>query len=79
MEKITLRELAKLLNWDYRGEEFAAVNSVASLDEANELDLTFFADIKFKNKLNNTKAGIVIIADNSKNLFTGNVLISKDP
>lgn len=79
MEKITLRELAKLLNCDYRGEELAVVNSVASLDEANELDLTFFADTKFKNKLSKTRAGIVIISDNAKNLFTGNVLISKDP
>ena len=36
MNKITLRELAKLLNCDYRGEELAVVNSVASLDEAND-------------------------------------------
>ena len=59
--KKTLKELAELVGGEVIGNPFMSIKGIASLEEAGEGDITFFADRKYSHFLEKTKASAVIV------------------
>lgn len=77
--KISLSELAVQFDLKPKGNAKHSINGVASLEKANQQQLSFLANSKYTSLLDKTKAGIVIISEQSSKNFKGNQLIAKDP
>jgi len=76
--KITLSELALKYDLEYSGDGNHSIEGIATLDKAQSIHLSFFANSKYKQQLKTTQAGIVIVSANEVE-FKGNKLIAKDP
>lgn len=59
--KKSLKELAQIVNGEVVGDPSILIKGVASLEEAQEGDITFFANTKFSHLLETTKASAVIV------------------
>ncbi|HIE43946.1 MAG TPA: UDP-3-O-(3-hydroxymyristoyl)glucosamine N-acyltransferase [Candidatus Omnitrophica bacterium] len=59
--KKSLRELAEIVDGQVIGDPSVEIKGVAPLEEAQEGDITFFANAKFSHFLQNTKASAVIV------------------
>lgn len=57
----TLKELAELIGGEIVGDPLVLIKGVAPLDEAQEGDITFFANSKLATSLKKTRASAVII------------------
>ena len=77
--KISLQELANQFHLSYIGDKNHTVSGVSTLAKANTQQLAFLANPKYKSQLQQTKAGIVLLADKDKNEYGGNCLISENP
>lgn len=76
---MTLKEIGQLLDATIQGDESTLINSVATLEDAKEGQLSFLANSKYRAKLEETKASAVLLSENDAKAFTGNALVVADP
>lgn len=76
---ITLKELAKQLNVDYRGDGAHQVNGIATLAHATADQVSFFANRKYRSDLLKTKAGAVVVFPDDLEDCPTNALVSDNP
>ena len=74
-----LATLAGHLDGELVGDPAARVTSVASLLNANESSVTFFADHRRLEDLNSCRAGLVLLREEHLSLFSGNRLVVSNP
>lgn len=77
--KKTLRELAGLVGGDIAGDENVIINGVASIDTAEEGDITFIAGRKYIAGISGTKASAIIASPEIKERHGRNFLYVKNP
>ena len=53
-------DIAKLLNGECTDNSIL-INNFSSLAEAKKDSISFYSDVKYKNYLNHTKAGVIIL------------------
>ncbi len=75
----TLYELADSLGLPFRGNGQCLISSVGTLAHAESSQISFLANPKYTNQLQNTRAGAVILSESVADKFSGNVLIAPDP
>ena len=77
----TLNELAQIGGAELLSGESTSIEDVASLAEANENNISFLDNIKYKEDFKNTKAGACIVADKMKEFAPENchLLVSANP
>ena len=63
MEK-TLRELAEYVHGEVVGDENITITAVAGIEEAEQGQITFLANPKYRAQLQQTKASAVIVSPN---------------
>jgi UDP-3-O-[3-hydroxymyristoyl] glucosamine N-acyltransferase len=56
----TLSELCSKLNLEFSGDPSFKIEDIATLEAALPNEISFFHKNKYRNQLNNTKAGVVI-------------------
>ncbi|MCL1076986.1 UDP-3-O-(3-hydroxymyristoyl)glucosamine N-acyltransferase [Parashewanella spongiae] len=78
MQSISLKELASRLDGKVQGYGDAVINSVATLENAVEGQLSFLANSKYRSLLDDTKATAVLLSEKSAEHYNGNALIVKD-
>ena len=61
--KISVKEAAKIIHADVIGNPAFVIKGVSSFEDSTSDDITFASDIKYLNKLENSKAGVIIIPD----------------
>lgn len=75
----TLAELAASQDLRYQGKGEIELHSVATLQHANNEQISFLANPSYRPYLNETQAGAVIINQSMAQEYTGNALISDNP
>ncbi len=81
MRAYSLKELAEKIGATIRGNADVVVDSIAPLDKAGEKQLTFISNVKFRELLSQSQAGILIVSENDVEFCAehSNLLIVKDP
>ncbi|WP_025819971.1 UDP-3-O-(3-hydroxymyristoyl)glucosamine N-acyltransferase [Shewanella marina] len=79
MIQYTLKELSQLLSAEVKGDDTIIISSVATLENATANQVTFLANSKYRNQLEATQAGAVILSPKDAEDYQGNALILKDP
>lgn len=74
----TLEELARLLNVPFVGDGSVRLSGVAGIEEAQEGDLTFVANPRYRSKLKHTRASAAIVPPDVSQAGIG-LLISETP
>ena len=77
--KYSLKELSKLLDCSFEGNENFEVNNIDSLETATASDVSFLSNSKYLNMLHKSKAGIICIHPDIERLKDKNYLISTNP
>ena len=75
----TLADIAAFLDAELRGDPDVRISGISSLADAQQGDLAFLANPKYKSQLPSTKAGAVILAESEAEGFLGNCLIMDNP
>ncbi|MFZ7129273.1 UDP-3-O-(3-hydroxymyristoyl)glucosamine N-acyltransferase [Avibacterium avium] len=77
----SLEELAQQIGATIRGNANVLIDSIAPLDKAQSNQLTFISNIKFRNLLAQSQAGILVVSENDVEFCSpeSNLLIVKDP
>ena len=78
-QTITSGDLIKQLGGELIGDSDILIDSVASLESSNQNSISFFNNPKYLDLLKITKAAIVIIHSESRELRKGPVIISNNP
>jgi UDP-3-O-[3-hydroxymyristoyl] glucosamine N-acyltransferase len=76
--RITLGELARLLDCLFEGDESLPLTGVASLEKAQKGDLAFYSHPKYREQLDRTRASAAIVPQDEK-VDEIPVIRSKDP
>ena len=63
MKTYSLLELAKQIGATIRGNADVVVNNIAPLDKADKNQLTFISNVKFREKLAQSQAGILVVSE----------------
>lgn len=79
MKTFSLSTLADLLGIEYRGDEHYSITGLATLSEAGPSDLSFLAKSSYKDQLETSKAGVVILKEEDLPDESMNALITDDP
>ncbi|WP_373099089.1 MULTISPECIES: UDP-3-O-(3-hydroxymyristoyl)glucosamine N-acyltransferase [Pasteurellaceae] len=81
MRAYSLKELAEQIGATVRGNADVVVESIAPLDKAGEKQLTFISNVKFRELLSQSQAGILIVSESDVEFCAAhsNLLIVKDP
>lgn len=79
MPQYTLAELAEKFEGTVKGDPQYIITGLASLQVANENDLSFLANAQYKKFLNDTKAGAVLLDKEQAASFEGNAIVLQDP
>ena len=79
MIKKTIAELAKLINAEIKGDPNIEIHGIAVLSSAQKGDLSFLANLKYRQYLKTTKASVVILNEKFAPLCQTNALIVKNP
>jgi len=74
----SLKEVAKLLGGTIIGNETVSIYNIRGIEEAREGDLTFIANPRYKDKLEETMASAVLVSPDVKE-SSRNLLVVKDP
>jgi len=77
--KITLAELAASFDAEIIGDRDREISGVATLQQAGEGELSFFHNRKYKQHLLATKAAVVVISAQDKDLCPVTALVVDDP
>ena len=77
----TLSDIASKLNLEFSGDPNFKIEDIATLDLASPKEISFFHKNKYRDQLNNTKAGVLILekTENKNINFKKNILFSDDP
>ncbi|MFZ7235227.1 UDP-3-O-(3-hydroxymyristoyl)glucosamine N-acyltransferase [Avibacterium gallinarum] len=77
----SLKELAQQIGATIRGNANVLIDSIAPLDKAQSNQLTFISNIKFRDLLAQSQAGILVVSENDVEFCSpeSNLLIVKDP
>ncbi len=77
----SLKELAQQIGATIRGNANVLIDSIAPLDKAQSNQLTFISNIKFRDLLTQSQAGILVVSENDVEFCSpeSNLLIVKDP
>ena len=78
----TLSDIASKLNLEFSGNPNFKIEDIATLDSALPSEVSFFHNSKYRDHLNNTKAGVIILKKAEKNkinLKKKNFLLSDNP
>jgi UDP-3-O-[3-hydroxymyristoyl] glucosamine N-acyltransferase len=75
----TLAELAQQFELELRGDGTGSITGIATLASAGANDLSFLANPRYRNQLQQTKAAAVILRPQDAEYFEGVCLISSDP
>ncbi|MFY7843467.1 MAG: UDP-3-O-(3-hydroxymyristoyl)glucosamine N-acyltransferase [Rhabdochlamydiaceae bacterium] len=78
-QSFTLSQLAHLTQSQFSGDPEFQVNGVDSLETASLSDVSFLENLKYKESLHSTKAGIVCVHPDIDRLPGKNYLISSNP
>lgn len=76
---LCLAELAATLKLSYQGDGKTSIDSVATLENAKQNQISFLANPSYKKYLQTTQAGAVIISADVAKAYHGNALISDNP
>ncbi|MGF1726026.1 UDP-3-O-(3-hydroxymyristoyl)glucosamine N-acyltransferase [Photobacterium nomapromontoriensis] len=79
MAAITLAELADKLGAELRGEGSVEVHSLAGMGKAENGQITFLSDSKYRKLLAECKASAVMLREADADYYQGNALVVKDP
>ncbi len=79
MKSFTLEELAKRVGATLMGDGSMRISGVDTLDEASENDASFLANIRYREAMKTSKAGVICIDTETEPLDGKQYLISKDP
>ncbi|MDO5054562.1 MAG: UDP-3-O-(3-hydroxymyristoyl)glucosamine N-acyltransferase [Pasteurella oralis] len=81
MQVYSLQELAQQIGATIRGNADVVVESIAPLDKANDKQLTFISNAKFRTLLPESKAAILVVSEADIEFCAAhsNLLIVKDP
>lgn len=77
--KMTLAEIAALVQGEAVGDPAAVLEGVAGLEDAGPRDLSFLANPKLEKLLETTRAGAVIVAPEMKDKVRGHRVLAKNP
>lgn len=77
-KQYTLAEISKLLDASLDGDASHCIDKISTLLSAKTSDIAFLANKKYRNQLEKTQAGAVIISEKEVALFDGNKIIVKD-
>ncbi|MGH1441088.1 MAG: UDP-3-O-(3-hydroxymyristoyl)glucosamine N-acyltransferase [Cellvibrionaceae bacterium] len=75
----TVKALADYVGADYDGDGDYSIDGLATLPEATPSKLSFYVSCRYKDKLQASDAGCVLIREEHKMLFSGNKLVVSDP
>ncbi|WP_440055742.1 UDP-3-O-(3-hydroxymyristoyl)glucosamine N-acyltransferase [Pseudoalteromonas sp. T1lg65] len=75
----SLAQLAEYLGAQLQGDENRKIRNIATLATANEDQIAFLANSKYRNQLESTKAGAVILSARDADSYSGNKLVIEDP
>ncbi|MFT6834968.1 MAG: UDP-3-O-[3-hydroxymyristoyl] glucosamine N-acyltransferase [Francisellaceae bacterium] len=75
----TISEIAKLLNGEIKGDQDIKINSVATLGNAAEGQISFLSNPKYINLLKTTKASVVLLTEQAASLCPTNTITITDP
>ncbi|MFZ7199277.1 UDP-3-O-(3-hydroxymyristoyl)glucosamine N-acyltransferase [Avibacterium avium] len=77
----SLEELAQQIGATIRGNANVLIDSIAPLDKAQSNQLTFISNIKFRDLLAQSQAGVLVVSENDVEFCSpeSNLLIVKDP
>lgn len=78
-KRYTLQEIADHLSAEVRGERSYIVSSLSTLASAKPDQLSFVANPRYRQHLETTNAGAVIIAPEDKSYYSGNAIVCDDP
>ena len=78
-QSITSGELVKQLGGELIGDSNILINSVASLESANQNSVSFFNNPKYLGLLKNTKAALVILDRESLTSHAGASIVTRNP
>ncbi len=76
---VTVKDIAKLLKAEYVGDGSKVITSINSLELADDEQISFLADSKFRSALNTTQAGCVLLSEQDATHYSGCHIIVKDP
>jgi UDP-3-O-[3-hydroxymyristoyl] glucosamine N-acyltransferase len=76
---LTLADLARSLNGRVRGDAAHRITGVATLERAGAGDLAFVADPKYREQLQSTAAGVVLLRAADADGYNGNAVVVDDP
>ena len=81
MKTYSLLELAQQIGATIRGNADVVVSNIAPLDKADKHQLTFISNAKFREKLAQSKAGILVVSEADVEFCSpeSNLLIVRDP
>ncbi len=75
----TLDKIADLIGAKVQGRGDLEISSVATLESANENQLSFLANSKYRSQLESTQAGAVLLSESDAKDYDGNALVLSDP
>ncbi len=76
---LSLGTIAERLSGELQGDPDQVVSSIATLDQAQSNNLSFFANKVYKSQLKNTSAGCVLISERDAGLCPGSKIVVPDP
>ncbi|MCF1439261.1 MAG: UDP-3-O-(3-hydroxymyristoyl)glucosamine N-acyltransferase, partial [Shewanella sp.] len=79
MKSVTLKQLGELLNAQVKGDQHIEIFGVSTLELAQSGQLTFLANSKYRNQLEQTQASAVLLSEKDAESYEGNALVLKDP
>ncbi|MCL2912980.1 UDP-3-O-(3-hydroxymyristoyl)glucosamine N-acyltransferase [Shewanella corallii] len=79
MKSVTLKQLGELLSAQVKGDENIEIFSVSTLELAQRGQLTFLANSKYRNQLEQTQASAVLLSEKDAESYQGNALVLRDP
>ena len=74
--EITLGRIAEVVGGTVLGDEEFAVTGISSLESALPSEISFFADRRYKEGLNNTKAGAIVVSRETPSFKGPQVVVS---
>ncbi len=78
-KKYTLKELAELTKSQLVGDPLHLISGVESLESASDTDASFLANLRYKDLMSHSRAGVVFIQPSTERLKGKNYLINEHP
>lgn len=76
--ELLLSSIADIIDGRYTGDGNKTISNVASFETATSDNITFAGDVRYIKKINETKAGAVIVPEEAE-MLSGNIIYSSNP